>query len=246
MKATLHKCWWRIQYAVRVIDKATLKARLRAARLQGDGYGDMAQYLMEFAHKFGKGIYPGPHPFDVGKVDVGVGTYGALNVLAHGAGDTRLTIGRYCSIGPGVTFILNSEHPYKGMSTFPFRVKFGFCKAEAASKGDIAVGDDVWIGLNAIICSGVKIGQGAVVAAGSVVTKDVEPYSIVGGNPARLIKYRYEDESVRACMSKLDWSCFNREKVTADSAYRLYEQVSKDNIDTLVAEFFDGKREVEP
>ena len=137
------------------------------------------------------------------KVSVGKKTYGALNVTDFSPANTMLKIGNYCSISPGVQFLLGGEHQINSISTFPFKVKcFGF-EYEAGSKGDIIVGDDVWIGTNAIICSGVNIGQGAIVAAGSVVTKSVEPYAIVGGNPAKLIRYRFE-ERIRLKLLSID------------------------------------------
>lgn len=136
---------------------------------------------------------------DITKICVGKKTYGNLNITDWSPVDSKLIIGSYCSIAPGVQFLLGGEHCTKSISTYPFKVyEFGYAK-EAGSKGDIVIGDDVWIGTNAIICSGVKIGQGAVVAAGAVVTKDVEAYSIVGGNPAKHIKYRFDEE----CRNKL-------------------------------------------
>ena len=75
------------------------------------------------------------------------------------------------------------------------------------AKGDIVVGDDVWIGENAIVCSGVTIGQGAIVAAGAIVTKDIEPYAIVGGNPAKVIKYRF-NENIRKKLIQINIGSF--------------------------------------
>ena len=122
---------------------------------------------------------------------VGKKTYGELNVTDFSPADTKLLIGSYCSIAPNVRFLLGGEHQIKSISTYPFKVKTFGAAREANSKGDIVVKDDVWIGDGAIISSGVTIGQGAIIAAGAVVTKNVEPYAIVGGSPAKLIKYRF-------------------------------------------------------
>lgn len=136
---------------------------------------------------------------DLSKIIIGKKTYGEINITDFSPLDTKLRIGAYCSIAPGVKFLLGGEHQINSISTFPFKVKcFGY-QREAGSKGDIVLGDDVWIGTNAIICSGVRLGQGCIVAAGAVVTKDVEPYAIVGGNPAKLIKFRFDEE----CRNKL-------------------------------------------
>ena len=133
---------------------------------------------------------------DLSKIIVGKKTYGDINVTDWSPSDTKLYIGSYCSIAPGVQFLLGGEHQINSISTFPFKVKeFGYSR-EAVSKGNIVIKDDVWIGINAIICSGVTVGQGAIIAAGAVVTKDVEPYSIVGGTPAKLIKYRFDKECI--------------------------------------------------
>lgn len=118
--------------------------------------------------------------FDERKVTVGKYSYGPLNVVDYG-NTSNLIIGNYVSIAHGVTFLLNSDHYVDHISTFPFRVKVLKEDSEVVSKGNIRIDDDVWIGQNATILSGIHIGQGAVVAAGSVVTHDVPPYSIVGG-----------------------------------------------------------------
>jgi acetyltransferase-like isoleucine patch superfamily enzyme len=141
--------------------------------------------------------------FRLEKVSVGKKTYGLINAMDSSLSDTKLIIGSYCSIAPGVQFLLGGEHQIDGISTFPFKVKCFGHEMEASSKGDIIIGDDVWICTNVIICSGIRIGQGAVVAAGAVVTKDVEPYAIVGGNPAKLIRYRF-DEKIRNKLLEID------------------------------------------
>lgn len=140
---------------------------------------------------------------DLSKIVIGKKTYGEIHITDWSFLDTKLRIGSYCSIAPNVQFLLGGEHQINSISTYPFKVyEFGYAR-EAGSKGDIVVKDDVWIGTNAIICSGVTIGQGAIVAAGAVVTKDVEPYAIVGGNPAKVIKYRF-DEKLRRKMCEID------------------------------------------
>lgn len=168
---------------------------------------------------------------------VGRYTYGfnKNNVYCHSVEKKeKLVIGDFCSIAPNVQFILASDHPYKGLSTFPFKVKVLEHEAEAISKGDIIVKDDVWIGLNSIILSGVTINQGAVVAAGSVVTKDVPAYAIVGGNPAKVIKYRFEPEVVEE-LKKFDFSTLTEDKVKKIGE-KLYNEITKDNVKEIISE----------
>lgn len=136
-------------------------------------------------------------------VSVGKNTYGALYVLDYSKEVFHLKIGSYCSIARNVKFLLSGEHRTDTLSTYPFSVKLFGEEAEAFAKNDIIVEDDVWIGETAIITSGVHIGQGAIIAAGAVVTKDVSPYSIVGGNPAKVIKYRF-DENLRKKLQEIN------------------------------------------
>lgn len=147
--------------------------------------------------------------FNMDNVKVGKATYGVLDVLMYN-NENKLVIGNFCSIAPGVTFVLSADHYINNISTFPFKVKFLHSqKYEGYSKGDIVVEDDVWIGYGATVLSGVSIGQGAIIAAGAVVTRDVPKYAIVGGVPATIIKYRFEteliDELVKVDYSKLTW-----------------------------------------
>ena len=106
-------------------------------------------------------------------------------------------------------FMLCAEHNVLNVSTYPYKAQ-SYGEPEAISKGNIVVEDDVWIGARAIIMSGVKIGQGAVVAAGAVVSKDVPPYAIVGGVPAKIIKYRFDD-NLRFLYKKIDYSKLDME-----------------------------------
>lgn len=155
-----------------------------------------------------------------------------LNVTSFSPKDTWLKIGSYCSIAEGVRFLLAGEHQLHSISTYPFKVKIFGEAYEAGSKGDIIVQDDVWIGTNAVICSGVTIGQGAVVAAGAVVTKDVAPYAIVGGNPARLIKYRF-DEPLREKLTQTDVAALF-DKFTRKDLPLVYKYLDHNTLDALL------------
>lgn len=150
--------------------------------------------------------------FPINLVKVGKYSYGPIIIKTWNNPKEKLEIGNFVSIASGVKFILGGNHEINTISTFPFKVKFFNEKSEAWSKGPIIVKDDVWIGMDSLILSGVTIGQGAIVAAGSVVTKDVEPYSIVGGNPAKLLKYRHPKEIIDV-MVKVDWSKINIDKL---------------------------------
>lgn len=162
--------------------------------------------------------------FDLSFFSVGKGTYGDIFVLNHNPGPA-LKIGSFCSIAPEVKFILSSEHNLKTISTYPFKVKFlGDCVSEASSKGDIIIEDDVWIGYGSIIMSGVKIGRGSVIAAGAVVTKDVKPYSIVGGVPAKFIKKRFEDD-VCAELAELNFENLTKNNIR-DYLQLFYREIS--------------------
>lgn len=130
-------------------------------------------------------------------------TYGGLRVLTYNK-DNKLRIGKFCSIAQDVMFVLSGDHYTNHISSYPYRVWIMNEKQEGVSKGNIIVDDDVWIGFRSTILSGVHIGQGAIVAAGSVVTKDVPPYAIVGGVPAKVLKYRFSHELI-AELLKVDY-----------------------------------------
>ncbi|KZN64698.1 Vat [Pseudoalteromonas luteoviolacea CPMOR-1] len=143
------------------------------------------------------------------------------NVLYHFdfIGD-KLKIGKYCAIATGVKFIMNgANHKMSGFSTYPFQIfgngweKVMPKEGELPYKGDTEIGHDVWIGYESTIMPGVKIGNGAIIASKSVVTHDIPPYSIVGGNPAKVIKMRFEQDTVDM-LQDIGWWNWPIEKVT--------------------------------
>ena len=131
--------------------------------------------------------------YDIDCVNVGRYTYGPIDIEMTRR-DVMLRIGSFCSIANGVKFILSAEHPMDHLLTYPVQELITRDGIDAQSKGDIQVDDDVWIGCGAMVLSGVHIHQGAVVAAGAIVTKDVPPYAIVAGVPAKVMGYRFEQE----------------------------------------------------
>ncbi len=141
---------------------------------------------------------------NINQIKVGKGTYGPIYALTHGT-DSRLSIGNYCSIGPQVAFVLQSDHPTNHFTTYPIKVMSGLVPYEASTKGDIIIEDDVWIGMRTIIMSGVHIGRGAVIAAGTIVTHDIPPYAIVAGTPGIIKKYRFDKDTIEILM-KIDYS----------------------------------------
>ena len=143
------------------------------------------------------------------------------NVLYHYAflGD-KLIIGKFCAIARGAKFIMNgANHKMSGISTYPFQIfgngweKVMPAPGDLPYKGDTVIGNDVWIGYEAMIMPGVKIGNGAIVSSRSVVVSDVPAYSIVGGNPARVIRHRFEPETV-AVLESIAWWDWPIEKIT--------------------------------
>ncbi len=160
---------------------------------------------------------------DKSKISVGNHSYGDLHIVQFG-NTSRLTIGNYVSIGQDVVFILDADHFTDHVSTFPFKVKTIGEDNEATGKGNIIVHDDVWIGFGSTILSGIEIGQGAVIGARSVVTKNVPQYAIVAGNPAKIIRYRFKDEIISELKS-LDFGQLDDTSVKNNIA-SLYERIN--------------------
>lgn len=150
----------------------------------------------------------------------------------------KLNIGKFCQIAAGVRFVMNgANHAMNGFSTYPFKI-FGGAWAskdpmQVVTKGDTVIGHDVWIGNSATIMQGVKIGHGAIIGTGSLVTKDVPAYTILGGNPAKEIRKRFDDETIELLLA-LQWWDWDVQKITnnleaitngkLDELKRMYEE----------------------
>jgi len=166
--------------------------------------------------------------------DIGEFSYGRPKVRFPESGK-KLTIGRYCSIADKVEILLGGNHRIDWGTTYPFSAFRELWPAAPmsegyhASRGDVTIGHDVWLGSGAIILSGVTVGHGAVVAAHAIVTKDVPPYAVVGGNPARVIRYRFDEETIAALLNAQWWD-LPREKIAT-----LIPLLQSDRIRELIA-----------
>jgi acetyltransferase-like isoleucine patch superfamily enzyme len=142
-----------------------------------------------------------------GRVTVGPGTYGIPEVWTYYLGTEKLHVGSYSSLGS--TFLLGGKHAVDAVTTYPHRINWGLPGAGEdgfpTPCGDTYVGSDCWVCPGALIMSGVRIGDGAIVGGGAVVTKDVPPYAIVGGNPAKVIRYRFDEEQIAALLEIRWW-----------------------------------------
>jgi virginiamycin A acetyltransferase len=158
------------------------------------------------------------------------------NVLYHFdfVGD-KLIIGKFCQIATGVKFIMNgANHGQQGFTTYPFKIfghEFADLPLLSDNKGDTIIGNDVWIGNDVTFMPGVKVGDGAIIASKSVVTKDVAPYTVVGGNPAKLIRQRFSDEVI-AKLLEVQWWNWSIDKIAQNGQYLL--NASVENLDRLL------------
>lgn len=145
--------------------------------------------------------------FPIDKVKVGKKSYGTINIQEFGHADEKLIIGNFVSIAENVKFILGGNHRIDTLTNYPLYSKYILNSPlhDANTKGPIIVKDEVWIGCEVIILSGSTLGKGCIIAAGSVVTKDVPDYAIVAGNPAKVLRFRFEKEIVESLL-KIDLS----------------------------------------
>lgn len=172
---------------------------------------------------------------DTDILQIGEFTYGSITISGGEKSGSKVLIGKFCSIASGVSVILD-EHNSNWCSTYPFNMfvdDYMDLKGHPKSKGDVIIGNDVWVGMNSMILSGVHIGNDAIIAAGAIVTKDVEPYSIVGGNPARVIKKRFDDTIIKR-MEEIEWWNWKKEYI-----YDAIPILQSNNINKLF-EYYDN------
>lgn len=146
--------------------------------------------------------------------DIGKESYGNIELLKFGA-DGELKIGSYTSIANGVKIFLGGEHRMDWVTTFPFNVlwKEGRgIKGHPHTKGDVVIGSDVWIADSAVILSGVRIGDGAVIGANTVVSRNVPAYAVAAGNPSKILKYRFDEDTIEQLL-KIKWWEWERRRI---------------------------------
>lgn len=148
----------------------------------------------------------------------------------------RLIIGKFCSIAKGVEFVMNgANHPMDGISAFPFGIfidgKPAIPKNIVKNKGDTVIGNDVWIGQNITFMPGVKVGDGSIIGTNAVVAKDIPPYSIAVGNPARVVKRRFDDKIIKKLLALKWWD------MPAETIEKNYELLQDKNIEKFIAKF---------
>lgn len=151
-----------------------------------------------------------------GLLQVGRYTYGNPLIMSYQGSEARVVIGNFCSISPGVVIITGGVHPVDWVSTYPFRLNWGLPGAledgTPATRGDIVIGSDVWLGTDAMVLSGVTVGHGAVIAARAVVARGVPPYAIAAGVPARVVGHRFDPETVARLLA-IQWWEWNDDRI---------------------------------
>ena len=150
----------------------------------------------------------------------GSGSYMVNGRFECGVWEGHVLVGRYCALGHRLTFELGLNHDYRQVTTYPFEDLADGKEPQInhynhVNRKQIIIGNDVWIGCDVTILGGVRIGNGAVIGAGALVAKDVPPYAVVVGNPARVIKYRFDEETIRA-LQEIKWWNWPEEKIKAN------------------------------
>jgi acetyltransferase-like isoleucine patch superfamily enzyme len=183
-------------------------------------------------HQLERQLYSGE------RLSMGRHSYGDPQVATFPGDSAHVRVGAFTSIGPDVILMDGGDHRTDWVSTFPFRVKLGLPGAyedgQPSSRGDIEIGNDVWIGRGARVRSGVSIGDGAVVGGYALVTRDVRPYAVVVGVPAREIRRRFDDEQVDALRRIAWWEW------PMDAIERSVPQLCSDDIDAFIREHLPG------
>lgn len=168
---------------------------------------EQVEQLLERLDEHNKSTYPD-------YIEIGEFSYGNPTVKSWGE-STKLKVGKFCSFAENVTILLGGEHRIDWVTTYPFNTaidEYKHIQGHPSSKGNVTIGNDVWIGTDCIILSGVTIGDGAVIAAKSVVTNNVPSYSVFGGNPAKLIKYRFSEDIINSLI-QIGWWDWPIEKI---------------------------------
>jgi len=166
-------------------------------------------------------------------ISIGNNTSIAYQTLILNQSENNLTIGNFCSIAP-YCCIYGHNHNHQTLTTYYARQRIFKEDAgiDAISKGDTIIGNDVWIGTQSVVVSGIKIGDGAVVAAHSTVTSDIPPYAIVGGSPAKIIKYRFSDDIIKKLL-EIQWWHWDIEKIKRNK-HLFYGDLTLEKLNNIV------------
>lgn len=168
---------------------------------------------------------------------IGEGTYGGATVY-HFTVNGRLQVGRYCSFADSVEILLGGNHRHDWVSTYPFPnrdERFAHLPPAASTRGDINIGNDVWVGRGATILSGVTIGDGAVVGARAIVSRDVAPYSIVAGSPARHMRFRFKAEQIESLL-RIAWWDWGEARI-----FEAVPEMMQNDIDSFISAAESGR-----